>query len=105
MVGIRGVFSPFEQSPFKLHCDLGDRVGRKLDQHLEQVGPHAVLRRLVVNVAWKRRKNMSDHFYALTTAFMTENMTHVLLLLVKRSSCMELHEKCLLWANMHIQHV
>lgn len=56
MVGIRGVFSPFEQSPFKLHCDLGDRVGRKLDQHLEQVGPHAVLRRLVVNVAWKRRK-------------------------------------------------
>lgn len=54
MVGIRGVFSPFEQSPLKLHSDLSDGVGRKLDQHLQQVGPHTVLGRLIVDVAWQR---------------------------------------------------
>lgn len=61
VVGIRGVFSPLEQSPLKLHCDLSDGIGRKLDQHLQQVWPHTVLRRLVVDVAWWRKKNMSDH--------------------------------------------
>ena len=51
MVGIGGVFSPLEQSPLKLHSDLSDRVGRKLDEHLQQVGPHTVLRWLVVDEA------------------------------------------------------
>lgn len=31
VVGIRSVFSPLQQCPLKLHGDLGDRVGRKLD--------------------------------------------------------------------------
>lgn len=51
VVGIGGVFGPLEQSPLKLHSDLSDRVGRKLDEHLQQVGPHTVLRRLVVDEA------------------------------------------------------
>ena len=51
MVWIRSVFCPLEQSPLKLHRDLGDGVGRKLDEHLQQVGPHTILRRLVVDVA------------------------------------------------------
>lgn len=59
MVGIGGVLSPLQQSPLKLHCDLGDRVGRKLDEHLQQVGPHAVLRRLVVDVTWQTMKNIN----------------------------------------------
>lgn len=67
VVGVRGVFSPLEQSPLKLHCDLCDGVGRKLDQHLQQVGPHTVLRGLVVDVAWRREKNMTDHWYPILT--------------------------------------
>lgn len=57
MVGIWGIFSPFEQSPFKLHCNLSDRVGRKLDQHLQQVGPYTVLRWLVMDVTWQGKRN------------------------------------------------
>lgn len=59
MVGIWSIFSPLEQRPLKLHSDLGGGVRRKLDQHLQQVGPHAILRRLVVDVAWQRKKNIS----------------------------------------------
>lgn len=57
VVWIRWVFSPFEQSPLKLHCNLSNRVRRKLDQHLQQVGPHTVLRGLIVDVAYQRKKN------------------------------------------------
>ena len=58
VVGIRGVLGPFEQSPLKLHGDLGDGVGRKLDKHLQQVGPQTVLRWLVVDVAWHRKRKV-----------------------------------------------
>lgn len=34
MVGVWGVLSPLEQCPLKLDGDLGDRVGRQLNQHL-----------------------------------------------------------------------
>lgn len=57
VVGIWGVFGPLEQSPLELHRDLCDGVGRQLDQHFEQVGPHAVLGRLVVDVAWCEKTN------------------------------------------------
>lgn len=52
MVGIRSVLSPFEQRPLELHGNLRDGNGRKLNQHLQQVGPHTVLGRLVVDVTW-----------------------------------------------------
>lgn len=52
VVGIRGVFSPFEQRPLKLQGYLSDRNGRKLNQHLQQVRPDTVLGRLVVDVTW-----------------------------------------------------
>lgn len=51
MVGIGSVFGPLEQRPLELHRDLGDGNGRKLNQHLQQMGPHAVLGWLVVDVA------------------------------------------------------
>lgn len=51
MIGVRGVFSPLQQSPLKLYSDFSDRVGRELNQHLQQVGPHPVFRWLIVNVA------------------------------------------------------
>lgn len=57
VVGIGGVFGPFEQSPLKLNRDLGDRIRRKLDQHLQQVWPQTVLRWLVVDVTWERKRN------------------------------------------------
>lgn len=37
MVGVRGVLGPLEQRPLKLNGDLGGRVGRQLDQHLQEV--------------------------------------------------------------------
>lgn len=59
VVGIRSVFGPLEQRPLKLHGYLGNRVGRKLDHHLKQVGPHAVLRWLVVDVAWQEKTGVT----------------------------------------------
>lgn len=59
VVGIRSVFRPLEQCPLKLHGYLGNRVGRKLDQHLQQVGPHAVLRWLVVDVACQEKTGVT----------------------------------------------
>ena len=53
MVGVGGVLRPLEQRPLKLHRDLGDGVGRQLQEHLQQVGPLAVLGGLVVDVAWQ----------------------------------------------------
>lgn len=62
MVGVRSVFGPLEQRPLKLHRYLGNRVGRKLEQHLQQVGAHAVLGRLVVEVAWREKHHGSPTF-------------------------------------------
>lgn len=52
MVGVRGVLGPLEQRPLKLNGDLGGRVGRQLNQHLQQVRLQPVLRGLVVDVTW-----------------------------------------------------
>ena len=52
MVGVRGVLGPLKQRPLKLDGDLGNGVGRQLNQHLQEVGLHPVLGRLVVDVTW-----------------------------------------------------
>lgn len=52
MVGVRGVLGPLKQCPLKLDGDLGDGAGRQLNQHLQEVGLHPVLGRLVVDVTW-----------------------------------------------------
>lgn len=56
VVGVRSVLSPLEQRPLKLDGDLGDRVGRELDQHLQEVGLLPVLGRLIVDVTWRQTK-------------------------------------------------
>lgn len=50
VIRVRRVLCPLQQGSLKLDCDLGDRVGWKLDQHFQQVRPFAVLRWLVVDI-------------------------------------------------------
>lgn len=52
MVGVWRVFCPLEQGSFKLDGDLGDGVGRQLNEHLQEVGLLPVLGRLVVDITW-----------------------------------------------------
>ena len=52
MIGVWGVLGPLKQRPLKLDGDLGDGVGRQLNQHLQEVGLHPVLGRLIVDVTW-----------------------------------------------------
>ena len=52
VVGVWGVLGPLKQRPLKLDGDLGDGVGRQLNQHLQEVGLHPVLGRLIVDVTW-----------------------------------------------------
>ena len=52
MVGVWGVLGPLKQCPLKLDGDLGDGAGRQLNQHLQEVGLHPVLGRLIVDVTW-----------------------------------------------------
>lgn len=54
VVGVGGVLRPVQECPLKLHGDLGHRVRRQRDQHLQQVGLKAVFGWLVVDVKKKR---------------------------------------------------
>lgn len=56
VVGVRGVLGPLEQRPLKLDGDLGDRAGRQLNEHLQEVGLQPVLGRLVVDVTWRQAR-------------------------------------------------
>lgn len=64
VVGVRGVLGPLEQRPLKLDGDLGDRAGRQLNEHLQEVGLQPVLGRLVVDVTW-RQARLKLHPYLL----------------------------------------
>lgn len=76
VVGVWGILCPLKQRPLKLDGDLGDGVGRQLNQHLQEVWLQPVLGRLVVDVTC-RQARVKGHPYLFPDVRLSVPLLHL----------------------------